>query len=115
MSSLSSGPRSGTSAGGACYVCVSGARYLRPFHGSWTVSTRELDAVREHALALNEQERAELARDLVASLDGPRDPDLNTAWDIELCRRINEIESGHAALLEPSEVLARARARLAGR
>lgn len=79
------------------------------------MSTQKLEAVRKDALRLNVRERAELARDLIASLDGPRDPDLDAAWDIELCRRINEIESGRAVLLEPSEVLARARARLTGR
>ncbi len=78
------------------------------------MSTRELDAVRQDALALSELERAELARDLVASLDGPGDPDVDAAWDIEICRRINEIESGKATLLDPAEVLARARNRIKG-
>jgi len=78
------------------------------------MSTEALETVRESALALDEQERAELARDLVASLDGPPDPDVAEAWDREICRRINEIESGRAVLLEPEEVLARIRARLTG-
>ena len=76
------------------------------------MSTRELDIVRQDALALTELERAELARDLVASLDGPGDPDARDAWDIEICRRINEIESGNATLLDPTEVLDRVRKRL---
>ena len=78
------------------------------------MSTRPLDTVRREALALSEIERAELARDLVASLDGPSDPDVDEAWDIELCRRINEIESGRATLLDPADVLVRARHRLKG-
>ena len=79
------------------------------------MSTRALDTVRQDALALSDLERAELARDLVASLDGPGDSDARDAWDIEICRRINEIESGKAVLLDPSEVLSRARERLRGR
>lgn len=78
------------------------------------MNTKALDAVRQDALALSELERAELARDLVASLDGPADSDASTAWDIELCRRINEIESGKATLLEPDDVLAQVRTRLKG-
>lgn len=74
----------------------------------------ELDAVRAEALALSELDRARLARDLVASLDGPADPEVSAAWDVEICRRINEIEKGAATLLDPAEVLNRARARLKG-
>ena len=76
------------------------------------VSLPEVDAVRVDALALPERERAALARDLVASLDGPADADVAAAWDIELCRRINEIESGKAQLLDTDEVLQKARQQL---
>ncbi len=71
------------------------------------------EALRDAALALSEAERAKLARDLIASLDGPADDDVAEAWDIELCRRINEIEAGQAQLLDVEEVLARVRARIA--
>ena len=77
------------------------------------MSVPEIETVRAEALALSELERAELARDLVASLDGPAEPDVARAWDIEICRRINEIESGTAQLLDPAEVLRKARGRLA--
>ena len=77
-----------------------------------TMHTRDLDALRVDALALAEQERAQLARDLVASLDGPAESDVAAAWDLELCRRINEIEHGEATLLDPAEVLTRARERI---
>jgi putative addiction module component (TIGR02574 family) len=65
-------------------------------------------------MALPEKERAKLASDLVASLDGPTEQNVAEAWDIEICRRINEIESGKAELLDVEEVLARARARIRG-
>lgn len=76
------------------------------------MSTKALEALREDVLALPLDERAELARDLMASLDGPPDPDVHQAWDAELCRRINKLRAGEAILLDPEEVLARARRRL---
>ena len=78
------------------------------------MSKAELEALRSAALALSESERATLARDLVASLDGPNEGEVAKAWGIEICRRINEIEAGKAQLLDVEDVLARARARLAG-
>lgn len=82
------------------------------FAGYMPMSVQELDAARKIALSLPERDRAELASELVASLDGPEDPDVAAAWDVEICRRINEIEAGTATLLDADEVLARARARL---
>ena len=76
------------------------------------MSTTELEALRNAAMALSESERAKLASDLVASLDGPNEDEVAQAWDIEVCRRINEIEAGTAQLLDVDEVLARVRARL---
>lgn len=77
------------------------------------MSKAELEALRNAALALSEHERAKLARDLVASLDGPQEGNVATAWDIEICRRINEIEAGKATLLDVDDVLKRVRARIA--
>lgn len=76
--------------------------------------TVELESLKSAAMALPEKERAKLASDLVASLDGPTEQNVAEAWDIEICRRINEIESGKAELLDVEEVLARARARIRG-
>ena len=78
------------------------------------MNTKALDAVRRNALALSKLERAELASDLVASLDGPSDANAKAAWDVELCRRINEIEAGKETLLDPEDVLTQARKRLEG-
>lgn len=76
------------------------------------MSLPEVDSVRTEALALPELERAALARELVASLDGPAEPNVSEAWDIELCRRINEIESGDAQFLDLEDVMRKARNRL---
>ena len=46
------------------------------------------------ALRLEPAARAELAAELLASLDGPADPDAETAWSAEIDRRIREIEAG---------------------
>jgi putative addiction module component (TIGR02574 family) len=64
--------------------------------------TKPLASVLADALRLNEEARAELAAELLASLDAPADPDAETAWDAEIGRRIEEIERGTMAL-EPWE------------
>ncbi len=78
------------------------------------MTTAQLESLRTKALALTETERARLASDLVASLDGPADPGLAEAWDVEICKRINEIEANPALALEPENVLAQARQRIRG-
>ncbi len=52
------------------------------------------------ALRLEPATRAELAAELLASLDGPADPDAEAAWDREIERRIDAIEQG-TIRLEP--------------
>lgn len=74
----------------------------------------ELENLRHAAMTLSEQERAALAKDLVASLDGNPDVDVVDAWDREIARRIQEVDSGEAELLEVDEVVAHARARIRG-
>ena len=76
------------------------------------MNVKILDDIRHDALSLPLGERAELARDLIARLDGPREADAQVEWDKEIGRKIHEIRAGHATLLEPDEVLARIRARL---
>lgn len=78
------------------------------------MTTAQLETLRNEALALSETERARLASDLVASLDGPTESGLADAWDVEICRRINEIESDPALTIEPAKVLAKARQRIKG-
>ena len=71
-----------------------------------------LEKVRVDALNLPETERAELAHDLVASLDGPADADAESAWDAEILRRLAEIDSGAAELVDREELRRRMRARM---
>lgn len=50
------------------------------------------------ALRLNDEARAELAGELLASLEGPADPDAEDAWAAEIERRISAIEAGEVSL-----------------
>jgi putative addiction module component (TIGR02574 family) len=69
-----------------------------------------LEKVRSEALRLPESERAELAHSLVVSLDGPTDADAEPAWDAEILRRLAEIDSGTAELIDREELRRRMRA-----
>jgi len=60
------------------------------------------DAVLAEALRLDAKARADIAAELLASLDGPADPDAEAAWQAEIQRRVAAIESGTAEL-EPWE------------
>jgi putative addiction module component (TIGR02574 family) len=71
-----------------------------------------LEKIRSEALNLSELERAELAHNLVASLDGPSEPDAEKAWDVEILRRLAEIDSGTANLIDREEFGRRMRARM---
>jgi putative addiction module component (TIGR02574 family) len=76
------------------------------------VAARSLESMRKQALSLPLEQRAELARAIMASLDGPPDPSAASSWEVELCRRINDLRSGKAALLEPEDVIEGIRGRL---
>ena len=78
------------------------------------MNTAQLESITSAAMNLPERECAKLARDLVASLDGSTDVGVEDAWDAEICRRINGIETGKAELLDADKVIARARARIRG-
>jgi putative addiction module component (TIGR02574 family) len=68
--------------------------------------SKPLESVLADALRLDEDTRAELAAELLASLDGPAEPDAAQAWDDEIDRRIAAIEAGHIAL-EPWDEIRR--------
>ena len=68
--------------------------------------TKGAHAVLADALRLDSAARAELAAELLASLDGPADSDADRAWDAEIDRRIEAIEAG-TIRLEPWEQVKR--------
>jgi putative addiction module component (TIGR02574 family) len=76
---------------------------------------KPMTAVLADALRLDEDARAELAAELLASLDGPADPDAETAWDAEIERRIAAIEAGTIPLEPWDEVRRRIERDVLGR
>ncbi len=62
--------------------------------------SKVVQSVFADALRLEPETRAELAAELLASLDGPADPDAEAAWDVEIERRVAAIEAG-TIRLEP--------------
>jgi putative addiction module component (TIGR02574 family) len=68
--------------------------------------TKPVQAVLADALRLDTDARAELAAELLASLDGPADADAESAWGAEIERRIDRIEAGEVRL-EPWESVKR--------
>jgi len=59
------------------------------------------------ALLLPERDRAELASQIIASLDGPPDPDAEAGWSEEFARRIQEFEKDPSRAEDWSVVKAR--------
>ena len=64
------------------------------------------------ALELPTEERAALAHDLLASLDGPPDVDAEDGWEAEIGRRLDELQSGRVRTVTAEEVLSRIDERL---
>jgi len=56
------------------------------------------------ALELPEADRADLAAELIASLDREADQDADLAWDEEIRRRVAELDSGQCVPVPWSEV-----------
>lgn len=79
------------------------------------MATETLRKLCSEALMLPETERAELAHELVKSLDAPADTDVADAWDKEILRRLAEIDSGTAELIDRDEFRRRMQARLGSR
>ena len=61
----------------------------------------------EGVLKLGLKDRAKLAVEIIASLDGPADPDAARAWDKEIQRRADAYFAGTMKTAPMDEVLAR--------
>lgn len=68
--------------------------------------TKPAQPVLAAALRLDPDARAELVAEILASLDGPADANAEVAWDVEIERRVQAIESGEIRL-EPWESVKR--------
>ena len=64
--------------------------------------------------ALTEQERAQLAHELIVSLDGPEEDadEVEAAWEVEIERRLAEVEIGTVKLIDGDEFMRRLDARV---
>lgn len=60
--------------------------------------TKAAEAVLADALQLDVKARADLAAQLLASLDGPSDPDAEQAWAAEIERRTKSLDAGTESL-----------------
>jgi hypothetical protein len=70
-----------------------------------------VDELKAAALRLAPQARADLARDLLSSLDQLSEAEIERLWLEEAARRDRELDAGTVQALPADEVLARAKAR----
>lgn len=70
-----------------------------------------VDELKAAALRLAPQARADLARDLLNSLDQLSEMEIERLWLEEAARRDRELDAGTVQALPADEVLARAKAR----
>jgi putative addiction module component (TIGR02574 family) len=79
------------------------------------IMTQEVKELLQKALALPDNERAELAGTLISSLDATVDPDVDTAWQQEVARRLHEVQSGKVGTISWEEVQQKGRTLLDGK
>ena len=68
-----------------------------------------LDELSKKAKELALEERAQLAQQLMESVDQESDPEVEAAWETEIASRIARYERGEAKLVPASEVFEAAR------
>lgn len=68
-----------------------------------------LSELSKQAKTLPPEERAQLAEELLASLQGWQSIEIETAWDSAVLRRLDEVERGVAILIPAEDVFAEAR------
>lgn len=74
-----------------------------------------LERVSEEALVLPPEQRLQLARRLLDSVDLEPEPGAESAWEAEIARRIERFDSGASQTVPASEVFARLRRTAPGR
>lgn len=77
--------------------------------------TKTAEAVLAEALRLDAKARAEIASELLASLDGPPDPGAERAWAAEIERRVKALEAGTEPLESWNDVKRRIASHVLGR
>jgi putative addiction module component (TIGR02574 family) len=64
------------------------------------------EAVLDSALKLPSEDRARIAAELIASLDGTPEAGVEAAWDAEVERRIEQVDQGKVQLVDWNAVKA---------
>jgi putative addiction module component (TIGR02574 family) len=77
--------------------------------------TQETYELLQKALALPENERAELAGNLISSLDATVDQEVDAAWQQEVVRRLHEVQSLTVKTIPWEEVQQKGRTLLHGK
>ena len=68
-----------------------------------------LDELSKKAQTLTLEERAQLAQELLESVERETDPAVQAAWETEIANRIAKYERGEAKLIPAEDVFAAAR------
>lgn len=76
------------------------------------MTTETLNRLRTQISALSTSERAALAHEIIAGLDGVHDEAAEQAWDDEILRRLAQVEAGQVELLTRDEFRRKMRGRL---
>ena len=74
--------------------------------------TQQASELLQKALSLSEEERAELAGSLIESLDATVDETAEAAWNQEIARRIEDLDSGKEKTIPWEEVRSRISSKL---
>jgi len=69
--------------------------------------SREVSELLKKALELPVTDRAELAGSIIESLDHAKDESVKEAWDAEILRRMEDLDSGRVKPVSYDEVLRR--------
>ena len=77
--------------------------------------TQEAQELLRKALALPENERAELAENLISSLDTSVELDVDAAWQKEVARRLDDVQSGEVKTIPWEDVRQKGRTLLDGK
>jgi putative addiction module component (TIGR02574 family) len=77
--------------------------------------TKPTEAVLADALRLDPEARAQIAAELLASLDGPTDPDADAAWQAEIERRVADLKADKLRLEPWDDVKRRIEKAILGR
>src|SRR5712692_7223168 len=99
MTSESASPATATSRKGISSGSGGSISRGRAHAAKMAAMTETAEALREALLKLPVEDRAHLAAELLASLDGPPDDDVEEAWSAEIERRIGEVDSGAVKLV----------------